>query len=45
MDERGTAVKRFLILTALGLFLAAHGAATAMSFAPLPPATAYGGSN
>jgi hypothetical protein len=44
-DERSTAMKRLLILTALGLFLAAHGAATAMSFAPLPAAAAYGGSN
>jgi hypothetical protein len=35
-------MERILIITAFGLFIAAHGAATAMSFAPLP---AYSGSN
>jgi hypothetical protein len=29
-------MKLILILTSVGLFLAAHGAATAMTFAPLP---------
>jgi hypothetical protein len=38
-------MKRILILTALGLFLAAHGAATAMSLAPLPAMADHSGSN
>jgi hypothetical protein len=32
-------MKRILILTAVGLFLAGHGVATAMTFAPLPAMT------
>ena len=34
-------MKRILILTALGLFLAAQGVVTAMSFAPLPAMADY----
>ena len=38
-------MKRILILTALGLFLAAQGVVTAMSFAPLPAMVDYSSSD
>ena len=37
-------MKRFLILTALSLFLAAHGAVALMTFAPIPAMAGCGGS-
>jgi hypothetical protein len=38
-------MKRFLILATLGLFLAAHGAAALLTFAPIPAMTDCSGSN
>jgi hypothetical protein len=38
-------MKKFLALAALALFLAAHAAAAATTFAPIPAMAVCGGSN